>query len=97
MGEADVQKALEKLVQELDTAGGFLGDGRPKPVAFPDPAVTARRGARVALLPLATLIELKLAFGMTAPDRLKDLAVFVTLEHRSASRSSPESPACYSS
>ena len=82
-------------MQELDTAGGFLGDGKPKPVAFPDPAVTARRGARVALLPLATLIELKLAFGMTAPDRLKDLAVFVILEHRSASASSAWcSPRC---
>ncbi len=32
------------------------------------------RGARVALLPLPTLIELKLASGMTAPHRLKDLA-----------------------
>jgi hypothetical protein len=54
--------------------GGFPGDGKPKPVAFPDPATTARRGARVALLPLPTLIELKLASGMTAPHRLKDLA-----------------------
>jgi hypothetical protein len=26
------------------------------------------------LLPLATVVELKLASGMTAPDRLKDLA-----------------------
>ena len=32
------------------------------------------RGERVALLPLARLIELKLASGMTAPHRLKDLA-----------------------
>ncbi len=32
------------------------------------------RGARVALLPLPILLELKLASGMTAPDRLKDLA-----------------------
>jgi hypothetical protein len=54
--------------------GGFPGDGKPKPVAFPDPSVAARRGARVALLPLATLLELKLASGMTAAHRLKDLA-----------------------
>jgi hypothetical protein len=32
------------------------------------------RGERVALLPLPRLIELKLASGMTAPHRLKDLA-----------------------
>ncbi len=55
-------------------AGMFPGDGKPKPVVFPDPATAARRGARVALLPLPTLIELKLASGMTAPHRLKDLA-----------------------
>lgn len=54
--------------------GSYPGDGRPKPVAFPDPATTAERGARVALLPLPTLIDLKLASGMTAPHRLKDLA-----------------------
>jgi hypothetical protein len=54
--------------------GGFPGDGKPKPVVFPDPADTAERGARVALLPLPRLIELKLASGMTAPHRLKDLA-----------------------
>ena len=54
--------------------GTFPGDGRPKPVAFPDPATAAVRGARVALLPLPTLVELKLASGMTAPHRLKDLA-----------------------
>ena len=143
MGEADVQKALDKLVRELDAAsipyaivgamalneygyqrttadvdvlltadglarfkarvlgrgyvekfpgsrglrdteyrvdidvvlaGAFPGDGKPKPVVFPDPATAALRGARVALLPLPTLIELKLASGMTAPHRLKDLA-----------------------
>ncbi len=55
-------------------AGEYPGDGRPKPVVFPDPAKVAVRGERVALLPLPALIELKLASGMTAPHRLKDLA-----------------------
>jgi hypothetical protein len=54
-------------------SGGYPGDGKPKPIVFPDPA-TAEKGARVTLLPLPRLIELKLASGMTAPDRLKDLA-----------------------
>lgn len=54
--------------------GGYPGDGKPKPVAFPDPATAATRGTRVALLPLPALLELKLASGMTAPHRLKDLA-----------------------
>lgn len=55
-------------------AGEYPGDGLPKPVAFPDPASAAVRVEQTALLPLPRLIELKLASGMTAPDRLKDLA-----------------------
>jgi hypothetical protein len=55
-------------------AGEYPGDGRPKPVMFPDPATAAVRGRRVALLPLAMLIEMKLASGLSAPHRLKDLA-----------------------
>ena len=59
--------------------GGYPGDGKPKPVSFPDPAKVAVRGARVALLPLPKLIELKLASGMSAPHRLKDLADVIEL------------------
>ena len=55
-------------------AGEYPGDGRPKPVRFPDPARVSIRGARVALVPLAVLIELELASGMSAPHRLRDLA-----------------------
>jgi hypothetical protein len=54
--------------------GGYPGDGKPKAVAFPDPAEVAIRGTRVALLPLPRLIELKLASGLSAPHRLRDLA-----------------------
>lgn len=59
---------------DIVLAGSYPGDGKPKPVIFPDPATAAERGARVALLPLPSLIELKLASGMTASHRLKDLA-----------------------
>jgi hypothetical protein len=55
-------------------AGEFPGDGKPKPVKFPDPEIEARSGARVRLLPLERLIELKLASGISAPHRLRDLA-----------------------
>jgi hypothetical protein len=55
-------------------AGDYPGDGKPKPVKFPDPVEAAVRGRRVALLPLTTLVELKLASGLSAPHRLKDLA-----------------------
>jgi hypothetical protein len=54
-------------------AGEYPGDGKPKPVRFPDPSI-AERGAQAAFLPLVTLVELKLASGLSAPHRLKDLA-----------------------
>jgi hypothetical protein len=61
---------------EIDVvlAGAYPGDGQPKPIAFPDPAAVALAGERGRFVPLTTLIELKLASGMTAAHRLKDLA-----------------------
>ena len=41
---------------------------------FPDPEAVGVRGARVTLAPLPVLIELKIASGMSAPHRLRDLA-----------------------
>lgn len=61
---------------EILTTGEYPGDGLPKPVAFPDPATpgitVTRDGIRV--LALEKLIELKLASGISAPHRLRDLA-----------------------
>jgi hypothetical protein len=54
--------------------GQFPGDGKPKPVAFPDPAAASVEIDGVRYLRLATLVELKLASGMTNAGRLKDLA-----------------------
>jgi hypothetical protein len=59
--------------------GEYPGNGKEKPVAFPDPATAAIRGERFALLPLERLIELKVASGMTAPHRLRDLADVIEL------------------
>jgi hypothetical protein len=56
------------------STGRFPGDDQPKPIAFPDPATTAIRGSPFALLPVERWMELKLASGMVAPHRLKDLA-----------------------
>ena len=73
-GSRGVRDAEYGVDIDVVLTGSYPGDGQPKPVAFPDPAIAAERGARVALLPLPMLIELKLASGMTAPHRLKDLA-----------------------
>jgi len=59
---------------DVVVAGDYPGDGKPKPVCFPDPAITAIRGESLALLPIAKLVELKLASGISAPHRLRDLA-----------------------
>ena len=59
---------------EFLVAGDYPGDGKPKPVAFPDPNRAATEAEGIRWLNLATLVELKLASGMTAPHRLKDLA-----------------------
>ena len=53
--------------------GDFPGDGKEKPVAFPDPATIETTGDAFRVLPLRSLIELKLASGMTAPHRGQDL------------------------
>ena len=55
-------------------SGGYPGDGKPKPVAFPDPSGAAVEIDGIRYLGLPHLVELKLASGMTNPGRLKDLA-----------------------
>lgn len=65
---------LENVTVEIITAGEFPGDGKPKPVVFPAPSENQTEIDGVKTLTLEKLIELKLASGMTAPHRLKDLA-----------------------
>ena len=60
-------------------AGEFPGDGLPKPVRFPDPGTVPRADAPYRVLDLRTLVELKLAAGMSAADRLQDLADVLSL------------------
>jgi hypothetical protein len=59
---------------EFLVAGEYPGDGKPKPVVFPNPEEARVSIDGVPCLELAKLIELKLASGMTNPGRLKDLA-----------------------
>ncbi len=64
---------------ELLTTGDFPGDGKPKPVAFPDPAEASIEIEGICFLRLPVLIELKLASGMTNAGRLKDLGDVVEM------------------
>ena len=59
---------------EFLVTGEFPGDGKPKPVAFPDPIQSMELIDGVPVLNLPSIFNLKLASGMTNPGRLKDLA-----------------------
>ena len=64
----------ENVPVEVIVTGEFPGDGKPKPVRFPDPGEAFVDIEGIKTISLELLVELKLASGMTAPDRLKDLA-----------------------
>ncbi len=64
----------ENVTIEIITAGEFPGDGKPKPVVFPNPQESETEVEGIKTVSLEKLVELKLASGMTAPHRLKDLA-----------------------
>jgi hypothetical protein len=59
---------------EIITAGEYPGDGLPKEVVFPDPALVSEDIDGIKVVRLETLVELKLASGLSAPHRIRDLA-----------------------
>ena len=59
---------------EVITSGEYPGDGLPKPVVFPAPDEAAEEREGIHVVGLEKLIELKLASGLSAPHRLRDLA-----------------------
>ncbi len=64
----------ENVPVEIIVAGEYPGDGKPKPVQFHDPKENFVIIEGIKTVNLETLINLKLASGLTAPGRLKDLA-----------------------
>jgi hypothetical protein len=68
------RSVAENVPIEVITAGEYPGDGKPKPVVFPDPADGIVEIEGIKTLSLEKLIELKLASGMTGLGRRKDLA-----------------------
>ncbi len=73
-GSKNIRDTRTGVRIEFVLSGQFPGDGKPKPIAFPDPQAVAVEIDGVRYLKLPTLIELKLASGMTNPGRLRDLA-----------------------
>lgn len=66
--DTDLGVRIEFLV-----TGDYPGDGKPKPVSFPDPRAVSAEFKGVRYLTLPKLVELKLASGMTNRDRGKDI------------------------
>jgi hypothetical protein len=74
-GSRNLRDAETGVQIEFLITGEFPGDGKAKPVAFPDPqTVTESHEEGIRVIELKSLIELKLASGMTAKARLQDLA-----------------------
>lgn len=72
-GSKNLRDAEQGVRIEFLVAGQYPGDGKPKPVAFPDPAAATWVQDGIRYLNLPVLVKLKLASGMTSPDRMKDL------------------------
>jgi len=64
----------ENIPVEIITTGEFPGDGLPKPVQFPAPDESFIEIEGIKTISLEKLVELKLTSGISATDRLKDLA-----------------------
>lgn len=65
---------------EFLISGDYPGDGKPKPVAFPNPAESAMEKGGIHYLSLPAFIELKLASGMTGGmHRMKDLVDVIAI------------------
>ena len=73
-GSKNFRDAVTNVNVDALIVGEFPGDGLPKPVSFPEPeSVSEHRDDGIPFITLKTLIELKLASGMTAAHRPRDL------------------------
>jgi hypothetical protein len=71
-GSRGLRDAERKVPIDFLLTGGIPGSGEPHGVVFPDPAAVAIVQAGCKYVSLAALVELKLASGLTAPDRPRD-------------------------
>lgn len=79
-GSKNLRDAETGVRIEFLVAGNYPGDGKPKPVAFPDPSGVGMEVDGIRVIQLPRFIELKLASGMTGgAARLKDFADVVAL------------------
>jgi hypothetical protein len=73
-GSKNLRDTQTGVAIEFLVSGQYPGDGKAKPVVFPEPSAVAVEIDGIRFVALPKLIELKLASGMTNPGRLRDLA-----------------------
>ena len=72
-GSKNFQDAVANVNIDALIVGEYPGDGLPKPIAFPPPETVAEYGHDgIPYVSLKTLLELKLACGMTVSHRPRD-------------------------
>lgn len=71
-GSQGVRDTQHNVRIDFLLTGDYPGDGEPKPVRFPDPSEVAQDVEGTSILTLPALLELKIACGMTAPERPRD-------------------------
>jgi hypothetical protein len=71
-GSKNMRDTRNNVKIDVLITGQYPGDGKPKPVRFPDPEDVAIEIGDLKTIELSKLIELKLASGMTSPDRPRD-------------------------
>ncbi len=72
-GSKGFKDTLNGVKVDVLIVGDYPGDGKPKPVSFPNPeSVREIRDENLPYLNLKSLLELKIACGMTAPHRPRD-------------------------
>jgi hypothetical protein len=69
-----IRSTVDNVSIEIMVSGEYPGDGKPKPVSMPIPSTASQEIDGTNYVTLEKLIELKLASGISARDRLKDLA-----------------------
>ena len=69
-----LRSTVDDVSIEVMTTGEYPGDGKPKPVSMPEPMEASVEIDGINFINLEKLIELKLASGISAAHRLKDLA-----------------------
>ncbi|MFY9341662.1 MAG: hypothetical protein WAT39_04185 [Planctomycetota bacterium] len=71
-GSRGVKDTQNKVKIDILVTGGIPGDGTPRGVEFPDPAIAAVEIAGRRYVNLATLIEMKVACALSSPHRPRD-------------------------